>query len=379
MRGSTAGFVGTISGQPHSDSPLLQWADVLFSSAVVSPASIAYWKSTWTLMDLYIYPEDPLLNAAVCTAFGMCFSVFLCFFQFHLSKYISPDRGRVTYYVLSRLYSCVAGVTCIAAVKGVWNLMDECSGDGVSSVMWTTAAAILALAALRTLRNICAIPFVVVIDSPRDHFDVPTFFRKSTRETMLFILDCIFSVVVVGWLVICVWRGVWAMSDWLFYPEDQLKSLIASLVLGYGITILTFGLEAPMRWAATKLDGAPKLLLADLYNLVSFVATINVWRGYWIFLDDYFFPEYPEIANWATHFVSLVVLVLLNCFNTVLVRGVYFDAEEPEDECMVFPCHYIRIYYHRRKMRKKFRNAINNAEKNKLQESSVPLQIDVEK
>ncbi|KAI5639909.1 fuseless domain-containing protein [Phthorimaea operculella] len=381
MRGSIAGFSAAgshVSGAPV-DTPLLQWADVVFASVVVTPASVAYWKSTWTLMDLYIYPDDPMTNAAACAIFGLCFSVFLCMFQSQFSKYISPDRGRVTYYVLSRLYSEVAGVICIGAVKGVWDLMDSCAGDSFSSVLWTTSAAILALAALRTLRNICAIPFVVVLDTPQDHFDVPTFFRKNTKETMQYILDCIFSVCVVGTLVISVWRGLWALADLLFYPEDSLKSLIVSLILGYGLTIAIFALQSPMRWLATKLDGAPKLLLADVNNLVSFVATINVWRGFWVYMDDFFFPETPELANWMTHFVSLFALVLLNCFNTVLVRGVYFDAEEPADECMVFPCHYIRIHYQRRKMRKKFRDAISTAEKNKLEDSNVPLQIDVRK
>lgn len=92
----------------------------------------------------------------------------------------------------------------------------------------------------------------------------------------------------------------------------------------------------------------------------------------------YVISESPYITSWCCHVLSLLVLIGLNCFNTVLVRGVYFDDEEPSDEAVVFPCHYIRIYYHRRKMRKKFEKA-TDAEKNALADSNAPLQFDVEK
>lgn len=176
MRGSTAGFSGSFASRLHTDSTLLQCADVLFASVVVTPATLAYWWSTWNLMDFYVYPDDLLMSAFVSAVFGMSWSVLLCMCQFQLRRFINQDKGRVKYFVLSRMYSCVAGVTCVAAVRGVWDLMDK-GGEGLTALSWSTAASILSLAALRTLKNICAIPFVVVIDSPRDHFDVPTFFK----------------------------------------------------------------------------------------------------------------------------------------------------------------------------------------------------------
>ena len=54
--------------------------------------------------------------------------------------------------------------------------------------------------------------------------------------------------------------------------------------------IVTFALQAPVRWSAARLHGAPRLLLADVYHFVSFLATVNVWRGVWGLLDIYFFP-----------------------------------------------------------------------------------------
>lgn len=53
---------------------------------------------------------------------------------------------------------------------------------------------------------------------------------QSSRETALYILDCVFSVTVVGSLVVFVWRGSWALLDIFLYPDDQVKSCWTSLV-----------------------------------------------------------------------------------------------------------------------------------------------------
>lgn len=181
MRGSTAGLADTLSGS-RAHTALLEFADIVFASVVVAPAVVTYWKSTWTLMDLYVIPDEPVGSAAACAAFGLFCGLVLCVFQTQLSKLLRPDRSRLTYYVCSRLYTCVAGVSCVAAWRGVWNLLNECTGDSARTLMSTTAAATLSLAALRALRNICAAPFAVAVDSPQDYFDVPTMFRTVSSN-----------------------------------------------------------------------------------------------------------------------------------------------------------------------------------------------------
>ncbi|XP_061729734.1 uncharacterized protein LOC133534580 isoform X2 [Cydia pomonella] len=382
MRGSTAGLADTLASGSRAHAVLLELADALFASIVVAPAVVAYWKATWTLMDLYVLPENSVGSAAVCTAFGFCCDLLFCLTQNHLSRYLCPDRGRLTYYVLSRLYTCLAGVACVGAWRGAWNLLNECTGDSAKTLLSTTAAATLSLAALRSLRNICAAPFAVAVDTPQDYFDVPTMFRTSTRETALYVLDCVFSVAVVGSLVVFVWRGSWALLDMFLFPDDQLRSCWTSLLVGYALVVATFALQAPVRWAAARLHGAARLLLADVYHLVSFLATVNVWRGVWGLLDIYLFPDSPKISNWCTHIVSLTLLILLNCSNSIIVRGVYIDGEEPAGECVVFPCHYLRLFFHKERTKKRHRQALAAAAlaaNRKIEEASVPLQMPEEK
>lgn len=46
---------------------------------------------------------------------------------------------------------------------------------------------------------------------------------------------------------------------------------------------------------------------------------------------------------------------MLNCSNSVLVRGVYIDAEEPAGQCVVFPIYYIRLFFQRERIKKQRR------------------------
>lgn len=181
MRGSTAGL-GESLGAERPSAALLELADAVFASAVVAPAVVTYWKSTWSLMDLYVLPARPVASAAAVAAFGLCCDLVFCVFQTQLGERLRPERGKLAYYAVSRLYTCVAGAACVGAWRGVWNLLNECTGDSARTLMSTTVAATLSLAALRTLRNICAAPFAIAVDSPQDYFNVPTMFRTVSMH-----------------------------------------------------------------------------------------------------------------------------------------------------------------------------------------------------
>lgn len=65
--------------------------------------------------------------------------------------------------------------------------------------------------------------------------------------------------------------------------------------------------------------------------------------------------ENPLLSDLVTHGVSILLLALLNCSNTVLVRGVYIDAEEPDGQCVVFPVYYIRLFFQKERLKKQKR------------------------
>jgi hypothetical protein len=70
----------------------------------------------------------------------------------------------------------------------------------------------------------------------------------------------------------------------IFFSSILLK------IIGYGIVGITFGLQPIMKWACERLEGVWRVAAADLFLFLSFVGTVNVWRGVWHLLDDYFLP-----------------------------------------------------------------------------------------
>lgn len=61
------------------------------------------------------------------------------------------------------------------------------------------------------------------------------------------------------------------------------------------------------------------------------------------------------MSNLLCHSVSFVFLAMLNCSNSVLVRGVYIDAEEPAGQCVIFPVFYIRLFFQKERTKKQRR------------------------
>ncbi|XP_066592247.1 uncharacterized protein fusl isoform X2 [Prorops nasuta] len=325
---------------------ILSLLDTVFSAMVAAPAVVGYWRGTWGLSNIYIYPDDPIVSSLTSIVIG-----FVGLFSFNvsqgvLSSLLHPDKHRLSYYLASRLYTFVFGFCCVNAWRGSWMALDLFTELTGTTVLATTAVSLALLAGLRTLRNISAPPFSLNLDSCSGYFQVPTMFRvDNTRDWSLYILDCAFSVGVIGTLVVFVWRGVWILVDLYVLPEDRETSAVSSLVIGYVIVGVTFCLQPLMRYVCATLEGLPRLIAADAFLLLSFLGTVNVWRGIWNVLDLWLLPENPKLSCWITHVGCFAFLVLLNCSNSILVRGVYIDAEEDKGKCVVFPCHYLRLFF----------------------------------
>lgn len=161
---------------------------------------------------------------------------------------------------------------------------------------------------------------------------------------------------------------------------------------------ITFSIQPIVKWACDRLEGWWRIVVADIFLFFSFVGTINVWRGVWKLLDEYFLPGMyfddkkiffstckkkiamaadkqtnclPDnriLSDWITHSVSMILLILLNCSNSVLVRGVYIDAEEPAGQCVIFPVYYIRLFFQKERTKKQDRllETLERQEKNKI-------------
>ncbi|XP_059617632.1 uncharacterized protein LOC132262382 isoform X2 [Phlebotomus argentipes] len=364
MRGSTAGLAdGVLNPSRDAHGVLLDFLDTMLSTLIVGPLVISYWRGTWNLMDLYLFAERPVISAFASLVIGIVGHLVFTLCQDTLKTHIHPNRHRVAYYISSRIYTALYGVICINGWRGGWQLIDCYTSHKVPTVLLLTIPPAFCLAALKTLRNLSAAPFTISIDAPNEYFDIQTMFKTSgARQPLYYVLDCCFSVLIIGSLVVFVWRGVWVFLDLVLYPSDAKLSAWYSLAIGYGIVFITFALQPVMRWTCDKLTGFWRLAIADVFLFFSFIGTVNAWRGIWQLLDHYFLPDQRALSDWLTHGICFILLALMNCANTVLVRGVFLDAEEPGGKCVIFPVYYIRLYFQKERTKKNQR-VLDNMEK----------------
>ena len=185
MRGSDAGLAhGEVLRQKMSfHSVVLEWLDASFSAFVVAPLVVSYWRGTWNLTDKYLIPSDKVQSKVVSLIIGIIGHLVFTIGQGWLRNNFSPDRQRLTFYIVSRLYSSIFGIVCVNCWRGGWQLIDHYTAQNMTTILSITIFAIVCLMMLKAIRNVTATPFVVVTDTANEYFDVPTMYKKSVRRT----------------------------------------------------------------------------------------------------------------------------------------------------------------------------------------------------
>lgn len=182
MRGSTAGLEDTIRAKNKLHAATLETLDTLYAALIVAPCVVGYWRGTWNLMGIYLFPGHPTYSSIASLIIGivghLVFTIGKDFFRHNFH----PDHHRLTFYVGSRVYTSIFGVVCVNGWRGGWQLIDLYTTQDVRIIIIITVTCLLMMAALRTLRNISAPPFVVVTDHSSEYFDVPTMFKQTVRH-----------------------------------------------------------------------------------------------------------------------------------------------------------------------------------------------------
>lgn len=180
MRGSTAGMSeGMIAPSDNIHTMFLTFVDVMFSSLVLAPLIVCYWRGTWNCMDHML---DGQLGAAhgglASLAIGIGGHLVCTMAQQRLARAVHPDRHRIAYFVVSRCYTYAYGVVCVNGWRGGWALLSQSLPLTVAVTAPVTLLAVGSLVLLKGLRNVSAAPFAVATDHSKDYFVFPTMFKK---------------------------------------------------------------------------------------------------------------------------------------------------------------------------------------------------------
>lgn len=330
-------------------SPILGFSDVLICIFLVNGCVVACWRGLWIILDMQLEPYGYITPYII----SLLLQLILYASQNSIIR-LFKSRESLCRKITKRIYVIIFAVLCVLQWRSLWfffdyitdletdeNYMPKLSSKKPAISYWILC--IICMLMTKTLCSIKSPPFLIALDSKEETFLVPLMYKSSASDkTILYILDCLFSILVIGTLVVFVWRGGWVILDLFVYPEDFTKSSWVTLILGYILVAVAFLMQPLMKWICENISGTARLIVADLFLLFTFFATINTWRGIWNLLNIYFLPDNLELSCWITYWVCLVLLILLGCSNSLLVRGVYIDAEEPGGECVVFPCHYLR-------------------------------------
>lgn len=185
MRGSTASLAeGVIAPPANLHAIFLNLLDFLYSSFILAPLVVTYWRGTWNLMDHYLFEGDKFASPAASLAIGVVSHLLFTIFQGNMRKAFNPDRHRLVYMFFSRVYTYVYGLGCVNGWRGGWQLLDNYTPLNVPIVLVMTISAAMVLTGFKTLRNISASPFFIATDHSKEYFTIPTMFKTSVNMSL---------------------------------------------------------------------------------------------------------------------------------------------------------------------------------------------------
>lgn len=195
MRGSTAGLAeGTIAQSESVHATFLDILDILFSSLIVGPAVIGYWRGTWNLMGYVLAPSDQYMSAVLSVIIGTVGHFVLTLYQDKLSVAFHPDKHRIAFFVFSRIYTAAYGIICVNGWRGGWLLMDQLLPYKIPILLAITLTSAFLLALFKGLRNISAAPFAISTDRSKDYFVIPTMYKTSVCIRLLLQKPCPYTI-----------------------------------------------------------------------------------------------------------------------------------------------------------------------------------------
>jgi hypothetical protein len=158
-------------------------------------------------------------------------------------------------------------------------------------------------------------------------------FVLQADRPLLLLLDSVFSVTVIGTLVIFEWRGIWVLLDLLLFPEHPSMNITICIVFGYGICFIVDTLQNRTVALSAHLDSKKlwllRLAFEDVYLFMAKLGVIALWHGLWVFCESVVTDrEGPNelVRVWIPITIGYLVPTLLLHANSIFVLEVVLDG-----------------------------------------------------
>ncbi|XP_033733681.1 uncharacterized protein LOC117322849 [Pecten maximus] len=326
-------------------SVLVSLANSLINLVVVSPLVVCFWRGTWEIMDVYVFPDDFGLTAWVSVAIGNAIIFLFSILQDYFSK-LNKLNNPFVHFVLSRLYVYLLGFGCVNQWRGVWFLQDHYTGKTWQSATGSTVIGVSVLCCLRCLSGIIASPLVLFRDNDRDSlFVITKRFSSKVVPGIKFALDVCLTVFFINNMVVFFWRGSWSLLDLYLVPDSISVSGAYSFIISFSLSIpVLLGQHGVQRLSVYlhKRMFLLQIFVEDMFLVVAGTLAVCHWRGAWLLQNGLLFPDNKVLSVWVSHAVGSVGLVVLFSSRSYLTSGCFIDTIIHKMEGPIFDIRFLK-------------------------------------
>ena len=160
-------------------------ADFCVACVIVGPCTVFYWASTWTLMNVYVYPDDKNMTGVISFAIGYGVTPIFYLLQ-NVLKQRFKRHNIWSFLFVYHLYTYLFGFCIVNHWRGIWALLDHHFGLTWQSGLVTCCIGLGGLAAFRSLKMLLAPPTITVLDVDTAFFDCSTRFSANVSFSLNF-------------------------------------------------------------------------------------------------------------------------------------------------------------------------------------------------
>jgi hypothetical protein len=345
--------------------------DCIFSVFVVTNLVAFIWRIIWDTQDIYVEfssLRSKLINAVVSLIISYIFIFYIRYTQ--ITDIISTDNSKSLKkpsvwknYKIKFLIILFAFAN-VNFWRGVWNFTIYYSQESVLGIFTIGISSFLTLIYMQRVCAMTSVPFTINRDSKESIYDIVcasnknydslfNFDRSSNDAPDMWIMGYyILLEHLADLFTVQTWRSLWFFQDKYLFPDNQTNSAYASLSSGIFIYLILYifnqKINDLMVNYAQNYEHHSKeesrsiketlfkhiinkiiyKLLIYLVFIMSFVSTVNCWRGLWILQLEYCYPKFFSsglmnqiILNVIYCFVFLAFLCSINLTSTLLPRS----------------------------------------------------------
>ncbi|XP_070502372.1 uncharacterized protein [Chironomus tepperi] len=242
---------------------------------VITPMIVMLWFSCWGIMDHLLSDS---INISAIVAFGGQF--LLLFFYDEIKKLLAIDN-KIISAIVPPIYGVICGIVMICFWRYNWILFDGIVMNDDRSIILNIVQNSLILMGFKVFVNTISVPFIARFNPNEPIPQSITYLGKSKVDGIFtYTTDCICTILISG-LIVFIWRDLWMFANIKIYPYNDYYSTFASLLIGYIVTIVCFLIHPSINFLC-EIYNDFKVLYRNIHAGLCLVATINIWRGYWM-------------------------------------------------------------------------------------------------